>query len=110
MAEHNQGGHGDADSPYSNSHAGRPKSWLAVIVVIIGFCVSGFAMCVGPAWTMFWIGAAVIAVGGIFALVVDIWNDVVVDPPRVAPENMQHTALGGALKPRKPELATSTED
>lgn len=94
MAEHNQGGHGAVDSPYSNSHGGRPKSWLAVIIMIVGFCVSGVALCLGPSWTMFWVGAAVIVVGGILALVADIWNDVVVDPPRVLPEEPHHSALG----------------
>ena len=111
MAEHNQGGHGAVDSPYSNSHGGRPKSWLAVIVMIIGFLVAGVAMCLGTVnWTMFWIGAAVVAVGGILALVADIWNDVVVDPPRIVPEEPHHSALGRTTDLHRAELAGSAED
>lgn len=107
MAEHNQGGHGAADSPYSNSHAGRPKSWLAVIIMVIGFCVSGVAMCFGPAWTAFWIGAAIIVVGGVLALVADIWNDVVVDPPRITPGEQRELARANAAQ--RPELATAED-
>ena len=106
MAEHNHGGQGTADapnSPYSNSHAGRPKSWLAVTVMVIGFCVAGVAMCFGPDWTFVWIGTAVIVVGGILALFADIWNDVVVDPPRVSPE--EAAALAQAQEAKQAELA-----
>jgi hypothetical protein len=117
MAEYDQGGHGADDSPYSNSHGGRPKSWLAVVVMMIGFLVSGVAMCIGPSWTMFWVGAGVIVVGGILALVADIWNDVVVDPPRLMPEEPHHSALGRTaddeLRQRDlsgRSLAASTED
>lgn len=97
MAEHDQGGHGAADSPYSNSHGGRPKSWATVIVMIIGFLVGGIALCFGPAWTVFWIGTAIVVVGGIMALAVGIWNDVVVDEPRLTPE--QFAALSAADAP-----------
>lgn len=110
MAEHNQGGHGAVDSPYSNRHGGRPRSWLAVIVMIIGFGVSGVALCIGPSWTTFWAGAGIVVVGGILALIVDIWNDVVVDPPRVAPEEAHRSALGRTADLHKPELAATTED
>ncbi|MFB4319302.1 HGxxPAAW family protein [Actinomadura sp. 21ATH] len=63
----------------TGSHAGRPKSWIAVAVIFIGFTVSGVALCLGPNWPMFWAGAGVIALGGVLALIVDIMSDVVTD-------------------------------
>jgi len=66
----------------TGSHAGRPKSWVAVSIIFIGFVVGGVAVTLGPNWVMFGIGAALIAIGGIVALAVDIMTDVVVDEPR----------------------------
>ncbi|HLV74685.1 hypothetical protein FHX41_2737 [Actinomadura hallensis] len=66
----------------NGSHAGRPKSWVAVSIIFIGFVIGGVAVTLGPNWVMFGIGAAVIAIGGIIALAVDIMADVVVDEPR----------------------------
>ncbi|MFC5753066.1 HGxxPAAW family protein [Actinomadura rugatobispora] len=66
----------------TGSHAGRPKSWVAVAVIFVGFTVGGVALCVGPNWPMFWAGAVVIALGGVLSLIVDIMSDVVVDDPR----------------------------
>ncbi|MFI9436907.1 MULTISPECIES: HGxxPAAW family protein [Streptosporangium] len=67
----------------AGSHGGSPKSWLAVIVILIGFTIGGVALCVGPNWTLFWAGAGVVVVGGVIAMVVDIFSDVIVDAPRV---------------------------
>jgi hypothetical protein len=61
----------------SNSHAGRPASWVAVSVIMAGFLVGGFALPMGPNWLLFWIGAGIVVVGGVLALVVDILSDVV---------------------------------
>ncbi|MFC6886008.1 MULTISPECIES: HGxxPAAW family protein [Actinomadura] len=66
----------------SGSHAGRPKSWVAVVIIAIGFVVGGIALCVGPNWPMFWGGAGIIVLGGIVAFAVDIMSDVIVDDPR----------------------------
>ncbi|MER7210115.1 HGxxPAAW family protein [Streptosporangium sp. NPDC000239] len=71
----------------AGSHGGSPKSWLAVIVILIGFTVGGVALCLGPNWTLFWVGAGIIAVGGVIALVVDIFSDVIIDAPRVSQDN-----------------------
>ncbi|MEU7988865.1 HGxxPAAW family protein [Streptosporangium canum] len=73
----------------AGSHGGSPKSWLAVIVILIGFTVGGVALCLGPNWMLFWVGAGIIAVGGVIALVVDIFSDVIIDAPR-AP--LDHTS------------------
>ncbi|MEV8639016.1 HGxxPAAW family protein [Streptosporangium sp. NPDC051023] len=71
----------------AGSHGGSPKSWLAVIVILIGFTVGGVALCIGPSWALFWAGAGIIAVGGVIALVVDIFSDVIIDAPRVPLDN-----------------------
>ncbi|MCG5220643.1 HGxxPAAW family protein [Streptosporangium sp. KLBMP 9127] len=63
-------------------HGGRPSSWLAVIVILAGFTVSGVGLTMGPQWLVVWVGAGVIAVGGVIAMVVDIFSDVVLDTPR----------------------------
>ncbi|MFI0449821.1 HGxxPAAW family protein [Actinomadura sp. 6N118] len=66
----------------SGSHAGRPKSWVAVTIIFIGFAVGGVALVLGPNWPMFWGGSAVVLIGCVIAWAVDIMSDVVVDEPR----------------------------
>ncbi|MCG5218457.1 HGxxPAAW family protein [Streptosporangium sp. KLBMP 9127] len=73
------------------SHAGRASSWLAVTVILLGFVISGIALCVGPHWFMFWVGGALIAIGGILALAFDIFSDVIVDSPRVISAAEHHS-------------------
>src|SRR3954470_1024474 len=79
----------------ANSHAGRPGSWLAVIVIWIGFGVGGAAMVAGPAWWLFWTGVGIAALGGIIALAVHIFDDVIVDAPRTVPEEPHHSRVSG---------------
>ncbi|HEV7931506.1 MAG TPA: HGxxPAAW family protein [Actinomadura sp.] len=66
----------------SNSHAGRPASWVAVAVMMVGFVVGGAAIPMGPNWLVFWIGAGIVVVGGVLALFGDIMSDVVMDEQR----------------------------
>ncbi|WP_067467552.1 HGxxPAAW family protein [Actinomadura macra] len=66
----------------TGSHAGRPKSWIAVAIIFIGFAIGGVGLVMGPDWIVFGAGAAVTVIGGIIALAVDIMTDVVVDEPR----------------------------
>ncbi|MGH3244099.1 MAG: HGxxPAAW family protein [Spirillospora sp.] len=66
----------------TGSHAGRPKSWVAVTIIFVGFIVGGVGLVMGPDWIVFGAGAAVTVIGGIIALAVDIMTDVVVDDPR----------------------------
>ncbi|GAA0560003.1 HGxxPAAW family protein [Actinomadura livida] len=66
----------------TGSHAGRPKSWVAVSIIFIGFVIGGVGIVMGPDWIVFGIGAAVTVIGGIIAMAVDIMTDVVVDEPR----------------------------
>lgn len=63
------------------SHAGRPSSWFAVGVMLVGFIIGGVGMVLGPSWPLFWAGVAVTAVGGFLALAVGIFSDVVVYTP-----------------------------
>ncbi|SDG14009.1 hypothetical protein SAMN05421505_10235 [Sinosporangium album] len=67
----------------TGSHGGTPKSWLAVIVILLGSTLSGVGLTVGPNWLLVWVGVGVCAVGGVLALVFDIMSDVIVDAPRV---------------------------
>ena len=57
------------------AHHGRPGSWVATFVVIIGFIVGGIALPIGPNWVLYWIGAAIVVVGGIFGAAVHIFDD-----------------------------------
>lgn len=66
----------------TGSHAGRPKSWVAVSIIFVGFIVGGVGITMGPDWVVFGIGAALTVIGGIAALAVDIMSDVVLDKPR----------------------------
>jgi hypothetical protein len=57
------------------THHGRPASWVAVTIVIIGFIIGGIALTVGPNWVLFWIGAALVVVGAIFGAANRIMDD-----------------------------------
>lgn len=71
------------------SHGGRASSWLAVTVMLIGFIVGGVGMTMAT-WTLIWIGVGLVVVGGILALVFDIFTDVVIDAPRVGMSTEDH--------------------
>jgi len=73
-------------SEQKQSHAGRLTSWIAVGVILAGFVIGGYALTAGPNWTLFWIGGVgLCALGGILALVFDVYSDVIVDKPRNVP-------------------------
>ncbi|ADG87500.1 hypothetical protein TBS_24850 [Thermobispora bispora] len=65
--------------------AGRAKSWLAITIILIGFLLGGVALTMGPNWTLVWVGVGICAVGGVLALVFDVFSDVIVDAPRQVP-------------------------
>ena len=54
---------------------GRPVSWVAVTIIIIGFIIGGIALPIGPNWVLFWIGAAIAVVGVIVAGAAGIMDD-----------------------------------
>jgi nitrate/nitrite transporter NarK len=57
------------------AHHGRPASWVAVAIIVVGFIIGGIALPVGPTWWLFWLGTGIVVVGGIFALSVRILDD-----------------------------------
>lgn len=95
------------------SHGGAAGSWLAVVIMWIGFAVGGIALVPHAKWWMFWIGVAIVAVGGVIGLLVGITGDVVVDGPRVLPEKTRYhgdkTELRGAEFGETTDHATATD-
>ena len=75
----NTGAHGlDAQTGVSyghEAHHGRPASWVAVSVIIVGFIVGGVAMVPSPKWWLFWTGAGIVVIGGIMAAAAHIMDD-----------------------------------
>jgi hypothetical protein len=84
------GGHED-DVLLGGSHGGRARSWLAVSVILLGFILGGVALCLGPNWPLVWAGAGIIAAGGVIALLVDIFSDVIIDARRTLPTQEHHS-------------------
>ena len=54
---------------------GRPVSWVAVTIIIVGFIIGGIALPIGPNWVLFWVGVAIVVVGGIIGAAVRIMDD-----------------------------------
>ena len=54
---------------------GRPVSWAAVVVVLVGFIIGGAGLVFGPTWWLFWTGGGLAAVGGLVAVGTGIFND-----------------------------------
>jgi hypothetical protein len=57
------------------AHHGRPASWVVTTLVIIGFIVGGIALCIGPSWVLFWVGAGIVVLAGIAGAAVHIFDD-----------------------------------
>jgi hypothetical protein len=64
--------HAQGEHPH---FSGRPVSWVAVVIIVIGFILGGVALVAGPLWPLFWTGAGIAAVGCILAVSVGIFND-----------------------------------
>jgi hypothetical protein len=54
---------------------GRPVSWVAVTIIIVGFLAGGLGLVFGPTWWVFWAGGAVAAIGCVLAGAIGIFND-----------------------------------
>ena len=54
---------------------GRPASWVASVVIIVGFIVGGIAMVPHPRWWLFWTGAGIVVIGGLYAAAIKIFDD-----------------------------------
>ena len=68
----------DAQTGQSYGHEefhGRPASWATTALVVIGFIAGGIGLCVGPAWWLFWTGAAIVVLGAIVGAAVRIFDD-----------------------------------
>jgi hypothetical protein len=63
-----------ADPGHASYH-GRPSSWVAVTLIVAGFLAGGLAMVFGPTWPVFWAGAGLVVVGGLLAMMTDIFED-----------------------------------
>jgi hypothetical protein len=60
------------------AYHGRPVSWVAVSLIMVGFVVGGLALVFGhhgPTWWLFWTGAGLAAIGALLALASDIFED-----------------------------------
>lgn len=50
-------------------HGSTPAAWTAVILALVGMTVGGIALIPHPNWVIFWIGVAIVAVGGLAGLI-----------------------------------------
>jgi hypothetical protein len=57
------------------AHHGRPASWVAVSIIIVGFTVGGVAMVPHPKWWLFWTGTGIVVIGAILATTTRIFDD-----------------------------------
>jgi hypothetical protein len=48
---------------------------VASCIIIVGFIVGGIALCVGPAWWLFWTGTGIVVLGGIFGASTHMMDD-----------------------------------
>ena len=64
-----------AGGPATETHHGRPVSWVAVSLIMVAFLVGGLALIFGPTWWLFWASAGLAAVGGLLALATHIFDD-----------------------------------
>ena len=75
----NTGAHGlDAQTGVSYGHEeyhGRPVSWVAAIIIIVGFIVGGVALVPSPKWWLFWTSAGIVVIGTLYAASIHIFDD-----------------------------------
>jgi hypothetical protein len=57
------------------AHHGRPASWVAVSIIIIGFVVGGIALVPHPHWWLFWTAAGIVVIGTLYAASIHIFDD-----------------------------------
>ncbi len=51
-----------------SSHGSTPAAWTLVVIVTLGFIVATAGVVVGS-WPTFWVGAALVPIGGIVGLI-----------------------------------------
>jgi hydrogenase-4 membrane subunit HyfE len=52
----------------ASSHGSTPAAWTGVVLVIIAFFIGTLALIVAN-WPLFWVGVAVLVLGGIVPLI-----------------------------------------
>jgi len=57
------------------SFHGRTVSWVAVSIIMAGFLAGGLGLVLGPSWSLFWAGGAMVVIGGLLALGTHIFDD-----------------------------------
>jgi hypothetical protein len=64
--------------PYPSFH-GRPVSWVAIGIIVIGFVAGGLGLMLGghggPIWWLFWTGGGVAVLGLLTMLVTNTFED-----------------------------------
>jgi hypothetical protein len=73
-------GPGDPASVTVTGHTGepfhgRPVSWVAVSIIVVGFIAGGLGLVFGPSWPVFWTGGGLVVLGGLLGLATGILND-----------------------------------
>jgi hypothetical protein len=65
-----------AGTPVHFPHfSGRPVSWVAVTMILVGFLTGGLALIFGPTWWLFWVACGVAVVGALMGLATGIFDD-----------------------------------
>jgi hypothetical protein len=54
---------------------GRPVSWVAVSIIMVGFLVGGLSLVFGTIWWLFWIGVGLAVIGSLLAASTNIFED-----------------------------------
>lgn len=55
---------------------GKPVSWLAVAIILLGFVLGGLGLILGPQWWLFWTGLGVAIAGGVLGAATGMMSDV----------------------------------
>ena len=61
---------------HGHGAGGRPISWIAVLIICVGFTIGGVGLCLNPpTWWIFWVGVGITVAGSILAFACDIMAD-----------------------------------
>ncbi|MFD3687327.1 hypothetical protein ACFWTE_21250 [Nocardiopsis sp. NPDC058631] len=77
----------------TNEHRGRAVSWVAVVLACTGFALGGLGVALGMSVILLAVGGLLLAVAAVVAVRYDLLSDVVLDSPRVEPEEPHDTPL-----------------
>ncbi len=54
---------------------GRPVSWVAVSIIMLGFLIGGLGLVFGTIWWLFWTGLGLTVIGALLAASTNIFED-----------------------------------